>query len=150
MGFFADQHLYAGSLKPTSTTDIPHSCTINFSKLEGQYVAGARPHVQPFDGMVDSDPTFEQMCRVVCVQGKRPLLEDEWKRDVIINIPCLKDICDLISECWSTNIDCRHTALRMKRKIRDTLLKYQMNIYQNSDLFKRDTRLPNAKGISSV
>lgn len=39
--------------------------------------------MQPFDGMVDPDPSFEQMRKLVCVEGKRPLLEDAWIRDVI-------------------------------------------------------------------
>ncbi|CAG9535673.1 unnamed protein product [Cercopithifilaria johnstoni] len=79
----------------------------------------ARPPMQPFDGMVDPDPSFEQMRRLVCFEGKRPLLEDAWIRD-----PCLKEICELINECWSASIDCRHTALRVKRKIKDTILKH--------------------------
>uniref|UniRef100_A0A1I7VJM5 Serine-threonine/tyrosine-protein kinase catalytic domain-containing protein n=1 Tax=Loa loa TaxID=7209 RepID=A0A1I7VJM5_LOALO len=58
--------------------------------------------MQPFDGMVDPDPSFEQMRR----------------------LPCLKEICELIGECWSASIDCRHTALRVKRKIKDTILKH--------------------------
>uniref|UniRef100_A0A158Q8S6 receptor protein serine/threonine kinase n=1 Tax=Elaeophora elaphi TaxID=1147741 RepID=A0A158Q8S6_9BILA len=79
----------------------------------------ARPPMQPFDGMVDPDPSFEQMRRLVCLEGKRPLLEDAWIRD-----PCLKEICELINECWSASIDCRHTALRVKRKIKDMILKH--------------------------
>lgn len=39
--------------------------------------------MQPFDGMVDPDPSFEQMRKLVCLEGKRPLLEDAWTRDVI-------------------------------------------------------------------
>lgn len=51
----------------------------------------ARPPMQPFDGMVDPDPSFEQMRRLVCFEGKRPLLEDAWIRDVISFAVFLKD-----------------------------------------------------------
>ncbi|VDK64903.1 unnamed protein product [Onchocerca ochengi] len=101
----------------------------------------ARPPMQPFDGMVDPDPSFEQMRKLVCVEGKRPLLEDAWIRD-----PCLKEICELISECWSASIDCRHTALRVKRKIKDTVLKHKgLGGLQTSESTKQDC---SAKALS--
>uniref|UniRef100_A0A915PZE8 receptor protein serine/threonine kinase n=1 Tax=Setaria digitata TaxID=48799 RepID=A0A915PZE8_9BILA len=101
-----------------STNVVDHQ-SMRYIALNHLQSLKARPPMQPFDGMVDPDPSFEQMRRLVCFEGKRPLLEDAWIRD-----PCLKEICELISECWSASIDCRHTALRVKRKIKDTILKH--------------------------
>ncbi|VDK20705.1 unnamed protein product [Anisakis simplex] len=80
----------------------------------------ARPPVQPFEDLVDSDPSFDQMRHIVCLRKERPLLEESWRKDAY-----LKDICELMTECWSDNINCRHTALRIKRKIFDVLKKHQ-------------------------
>ncbi|VDK87752.1 unnamed protein product [Litomosoides sigmodontis] len=109
---------------------VNHQCISNNSMS-----LKARPPMQPFDGMVDPDPSFEQMRRLVCFEGKRPLLEDAWIRD-----PCLKQICELVNECWSAKIDCRHTALRVKRKIKDTILKHNgLGGAQTSGCNKQDS-----------
>lgn len=82
--------------------------------------ATTRPPVQPFDGLIGLDPSFDQMQELVCTKKERPALEDSWKKD-----PFLKDVCDLMVECWSEVIDCRHTALRIKRALSETLRKYE-------------------------
>ncbi|VDN00998.1 unnamed protein product [Thelazia callipaeda] len=93
--------------------DVPKYFCLSNNIVDQQNVSDnslsliTRPPIQPFDGMVDPDPSFEQMHRIVCMQGKRPPLEDAWINDI-----CLKEICELIAECWSSNIECRHTALR--------------------------------------
>uniref|UniRef100_F1KXX2 receptor protein serine/threonine kinase n=1 Tax=Ascaris suum TaxID=6253 RepID=F1KXX2_ASCSU len=97
----------------------------------------ARPAVQPFEGMVDSDPSFEQMRRLVCVHKQRPLLEESWMKD-----PYLKDICDLMTECWSDNINCRHTALRMKRKIMEVLTEHNKMARSPTSLMVRSDTAP--------
>lgn len=38
----------------------------------------ARPYEPPFEGMVESDPTFEEMKKIVCEEKRRPPLEHRW------------------------------------------------------------------------
>uniref|UniRef100_A0A1I8EXC3 receptor protein serine/threonine kinase n=1 Tax=Wuchereria bancrofti TaxID=6293 RepID=A0A1I8EXC3_WUCBA len=135
-GFIANPDIFTYVSNVSSSVMVDHqSISDNSMSLK------ARPPMQPFDGMVDPDPSFEQMRRLVCFEGKRPLLEDAWMRD-----PCLKEICELIEECWSASIDCRHTALRVKRKIKDTVLKHNgLGGAQTSGSSKQDC---SAKALS--
>uniref|UniRef100_A0A1I7X857 Receptor protein serine/threonine kinase n=1 Tax=Heterorhabditis bacteriophora TaxID=37862 RepID=A0A1I7X857_HETBA len=38
----------------------------------------AKPYVSPFEGMVNSDPSFDDMRVVVCEKRKRPPIEESW------------------------------------------------------------------------
>lgn len=135
-GFIANPDIF------TYVTNVSSSVVVDHQSISDNSMSlKARPPMQPFDGMVDPDPSFEQMRRLVCFEGKRPLLEDAWMRD-----PCLKEICELIEECWSASIDCRHTALRVKRKIKDTVLKHNgLGGAQTSGSSKQDC---SAKALS--
>ncbi|VDP11304.1 unnamed protein product [Onchocerca flexuosa] len=105
-------------------TNVSSNVVDHQSISENSMPLKARPPMQPFDGMVDPDPSFEQMRR----------------------LPCLKEICELISECWNASIDCRHTALRVKRKIKDTVLKHKgLGGSQTSGSTKQDC---SAKSLS--
>uniref|UniRef100_A0A1I7VIL7 receptor protein serine/threonine kinase n=1 Tax=Loa loa TaxID=7209 RepID=A0A1I7VIL7_LOALO len=70
-------------------TNVSSSVVDHQSISENSMSLKARPPMQPFDGMVDPDPSFEQMRRLVCLEGKRPLLEDAWIRDVISFESCI-------------------------------------------------------------
>uniref|UniRef100_A0A183C3J0 receptor protein serine/threonine kinase n=1 Tax=Globodera pallida TaxID=36090 RepID=A0A183C3J0_GLOPA len=73
-----------------------------------------REHALPYRGMVDNDPSFEQMRQIVCVQKLRPPMESEWT-DCANAL--MSSLCLLITECWSEQPRSRHTALKVKKEL---------------------------------
>lgn len=68
----------------------------------------------PFHDIVPSDPSFEDMRKVVCVDQQRPNLPNRWASD-----PTLSGLANLMRECWHQNPGGRLPVLRIKK----TLLK---------------------------
>lgn len=66
----------------------------------------------PYYECVQSDPSFEEVKRVVCTENRRPQIPDRWKAD-----DYLKVIVKVMGECWSGNPAARLTALRVKKTI---------------------------------
>lgn len=66
----------------------------------------------PFYDMVPSDPTIEDMRKVVYVEQQRPHVPDTWLRN-----PLLKSLARIMRECWYANAAARLTALRIKKTI---------------------------------
>ncbi|ESN96502.1 hypothetical protein HELRODRAFT_107560 [Helobdella robusta] len=66
----------------------------------------------PYNNMVPSDPTLDEMLFVVCTSGFRPAIPKRWKTDTI-----LKAISSLIGECWSYKPDGRLSMLRIKKSL---------------------------------
>ena len=44
---------------------------------------GVEDYALPFHEMVAPDPGFEDMHKVVCVDGFRPLIEERWEEDKV-------------------------------------------------------------------
>ena len=44
---------------------------------------GVEDYALPFHEMVTPDPGFEDMHKVVCVDGFRPLIEERWEEDKV-------------------------------------------------------------------
>jgi len=65
-----------------------------------------------FFDMVPSDPSFEDMRKVVCVDQYRPAIPNRWDSD-----PILSGICQLMKECWHQNPNVRLPALRLKKSL---------------------------------
>ncbi|VDM47999.1 unnamed protein product [Toxocara canis] len=70
------------ALRRNASSGVSEGCR----HIDDSLSVKARPPVQPFEGMVDSDPSFEQMRRLVCVRKQRPLLEESWMKDVCLHI----------------------------------------------------------------
>nr|CAI5864549.1 unnamed protein product [Callosobruchus analis] len=68
----------------------------------------------PFYDSVPSDPSFEDMRKVVCLDQRRPALPNRWASDAL-----LSGLGKLMRECWHQNPNVRLPALRVKK----TLLK---------------------------
>ncbi|XP_071212024.1 activin receptor type-1-like isoform X1 [Salvelinus alpinus] len=66
----------------------------------------------PFHDAVPSDPSFEDMKKVVCVDQQRPNIPNRWFSD-----PTLTSIAKLMKECWYQNPSARLTALRIKKTL---------------------------------
>ncbi|CAI5442199.1 unnamed protein product [Caenorhabditis angaria] len=74
----------------------------------------AKPYMPPFDGVVEFDPSFEQMLDVVCVKGLRPPIENEWVKG---NNIALCQLSQLMRDSWHMNPHYRHTALKLKKEL---------------------------------
>ncbi|XP_061592133.1 serine/threonine-protein kinase receptor R3 [Cololabis saira] len=83
----------------------------------------------PFFDLVPSDPSFEEMKKVVCVGQQRPSLHNR-----LHSHPILSAIVKIMKECWYQNPTARLTALR----VRKTLSKLDVDSDFNIDKLKRD------------
>lgn len=90
----------------------------------------------PFFDVVPSDPSFEDMRKVVCVDQQRPSLPNRWASDVVststpyiycfiyyISWQLLSGMAKLMRESWHQNPNVRLPALRIKK----TLVKLASN-----------------------
>ncbi|VDI64999.1 activin receptor type-1-like isoform X1 [Mytilus galloprovincialis] len=66
----------------------------------------------PFWDVVPSDPSFEDMKKVVVIDQQRPAIPNRWSYD-----PTLKQMTILIRECWAQNPKSRLTMLRVKKTL---------------------------------
>ncbi|XP_057674145.1 bone morphogenetic protein receptor, type IBb [Corythoichthys intestinalis] len=69
-------------------------------------------HQLPYYDLVVSDPTYDDMRKVVCVQQQRPAFANRWASD-----ECLHQVAKLMSECWVHKPAARLTALRVKKTL---------------------------------
>ncbi|KAG5869009.1 hypothetical protein JTB14_019947 [Gonioctena quinquepunctata] len=74
----------------------------------------AEDYKPPFFDVVPSDPSFEDMRKLVCVDQHRPSLPNRWVNDIL-----LSGMAKLMRESWHQNPNVRLPALRIKK----TLLK---------------------------
>lgn len=65
-----------------------------------------------YHDVVSSDPSFEEMRQVVCVNNYRPLIPKSWYLD-----PLFIGMSQIMSECWHKNPAVRLTAFRIKKSI---------------------------------
>jgi len=66
----------------------------------------------PYYDMVPSDPTIEDMKKVVCTDKQRPAIPNRWQ-----SCEALRIVSKLMKECWYHNAAARLTALRIKKTI---------------------------------
>ncbi|XP_073975950.1 TGF-beta receptor type-1 babo isoform X1 [Rhodnius prolixus] len=66
----------------------------------------------PFFDMVPSDPTIDEMRRVVCIDRKRPSVPNRWHSS-----HALQAMSRVMKECWYHNAAARLTALRIKKTL---------------------------------
>ncbi|XP_076373575.1 TGF-beta receptor type-1-like isoform X2 [Tachypleus tridentatus] len=66
----------------------------------------------PYNDLVPSDPTIEEMRKVVCLDRQRPPIPNRWQTCEVLQI-----ISRVIKECWYHNPAARLTALRIKKTI---------------------------------
>ncbi|XP_055607241.1 activin receptor type-1 isoform X2 [Uranotaenia lowii] len=74
----------------------------------------AEDYKVPYYDCVTSDPSFEEMRKVVCGDNYRPSIPNRWVSDTL-----LSGMSKLMRECWHANSNVRLPALRIKK----TLLK---------------------------
>ncbi|KAJ8673075.1 hypothetical protein QAD02_004336 [Eretmocerus hayati] len=66
----------------------------------------------PFYDLVPSDPTIEEMRKVVCTDRQRPSIPNRW-----MSIDALHLMSKVMKECWYHNAAARLTALRIKKSL---------------------------------
>ncbi|XP_061413180.1 TGF-beta receptor type-1-like isoform X1 [Lethenteron reissneri] len=66
----------------------------------------------PYYDMVPSDPSIEEMRRVVCEQKQRPNIPNRWQ-----SCEALRVMAKIMRECWYANGAARLTALRIKKTL---------------------------------
>ncbi|XP_026272408.1 TGF-beta receptor type-1 isoform X3 [Frankliniella occidentalis] len=66
----------------------------------------------PFYDMVPSDPTIEEMRKVVCLDGQRPSIPNRWQA-----CEALSGMSKVMKECWYQSAAARLTALRVKKTL---------------------------------
>ncbi|KAE8747499.1 hypothetical protein FOCC_FOCC005830 [Frankliniella occidentalis] len=81
----------------------------------------AEDYLPPFGGLVPSDPSFEDMKKVVCSDGQRPTIPNRWLCD-----ETLTGMAKLMKECWHHKSHVRLSSLRVKK----TLAKLAQSDYQ--------------------
>ncbi|GFQ92803.1 hypothetical protein TNCT_392951 [Trichonephila clavata] len=72
----------------------------------------AEDYRPPFHDCVPSDPSFEDMRKVVCVDQQRPAIPNRWSSDVTLSA-----MSKLMKECWHHNPSARLTSLRVKKSL---------------------------------
>lgn len=75
------------------------------------------PYMQPYDGVVSSDPSFDDMHGVVCLQHIRPSIEKRWRDEEILHV-----MSKIMVECWHPKAKARLTAMRIKKTINKVLV----------------------------
>ncbi|KAJ8352261.1 hypothetical protein SKAU_G00237370 [Synaphobranchus kaupii] len=66
----------------------------------------------PYYDMVPSDPSVEDMKKVVCDQKLRPNIPNQWQ-----SYEALRVMGKIMRECWYANAAARLTALRIKKTV---------------------------------
>ncbi|XP_055520572.1 LOW QUALITY PROTEIN: activin receptor type-1-like [Leucoraja erinacea] len=66
----------------------------------------------PFYDVVPTDPSFEDMRKVICTDQQRPNIPNRWFSD-----PILSSLAKLMKESWHQNPSARLTALRIKKNL---------------------------------
>ncbi|CDW54011.1 bone morphogenetic protein receptor type 1B [Trichuris trichiura] len=68
------------------------------------------PYKVPYEDLVPSDPSFDEMRRLVCIEGHRPPVSPSWAFDEVLSA-----FGRLIVECWHQQPTARLSALRVKK-----------------------------------
>ncbi|GFT17834.1 hypothetical protein NPIL_150671 [Nephila pilipes] len=66
----------------------------------------------PYFDMVPSDPSIEEMRKVICDGKARPPCQNRWQ-----SVECLRVMSKIMKECWYQNAAARLTALRIKKTL---------------------------------
>lgn len=72
----------------------------------------AEEYKVPYYDCVPSDPSFEEMRKVVCGDNFRPSIPNRWASD-----PLLNGMAKAMKECWHHNPNVRLPALRIKKSL---------------------------------
>jgi hypothetical protein len=83
-GAFASRYRPSMNVNNTQTT-LNSNVSFNLISQKVFQTIEARPHSLPYQSWVEIDPSFDQMRQLVCVQQKRPELDEEWTNGSNVN-----------------------------------------------------------------
>ncbi|XP_021434837.2 activin receptor type-1C [Oncorhynchus mykiss] len=108
-----DDTINIGSFESFKRADI-YSLGLVFWELARRCsIRGLQEDFQvPYYDMVPSDPSVEDMRKIVCDQKLRPNIPNQWQ-----SCEALRVIGKLMRECWYANAAARLTALRVKKTV---------------------------------
>ncbi|TRY61300.1 hypothetical protein TCAL_16255 [Tigriopus californicus] len=72
----------------------------------------ADSYALPYHQDVGPDPSFDEMRKVVCLDQRRPLVNERWSSD-----PITHGIARMMQECWYEDPNARPSSLRLKKSI---------------------------------
>ena len=85
--------------------------------------AAKTPFKLPYSDVVGSDPSLEDMRKVVCEDNLRPNIPNSWSTD-----PLLSEMSTIMEECWYESASARLTAIRVKKNLDLLQTKYRKMI----------------------
>ncbi|VDK71075.1 unnamed protein product [Litomosoides sigmodontis] len=71
-----------------------------------------RPFELPYFDCVGRDPTMDEMKLCVCVQKRRPTIQEHWIGDKIMG-----GVLQMMQECWTGSPVCRLTAMNVRKAV---------------------------------
>ena len=81
------------------------------------------PFRLPYSEFVGSDPSIEDMRKVVCEDNLRPNIPNSWSTDTV-----LSEMTRIMQECWYESAAARLTAIRVKKNADILQAKYRKRI----------------------
>eukprot|EP00095_Tigriopus_kingsejongensis_P003156 maker-scaffold791_size96783-snap-gene-0.30 protein:Tk03156 transcript:maker-scaffold791_size96783-snap-gene-0.30-mRNA-1 annotation:"activin receptor type-1" len=92
----------------------------------------ADAYALPYFQDVNPDPSFEEMRKVVCIDQRRPQVDERWSLD-----PITHGMAKLMQECWFDDPSARPSSLRLKKSIGSLLLNgSRMSQYNQGSPYK--------------
>lgn len=87
--------------------------------LNSEFAIMCEAYEAPYQNYLPSDPTAEEMRRVVCVAKVRPPISPRWSK-----FAAMRDYVYLMTECWYEKPQSRLSALRVRKSLSDVAQKY--------------------------
>ncbi|EJW83205.1 TKL/STKR/TYPE1 protein kinase [Wuchereria bancrofti] len=72
----------------------------------------SRPFELPYFDCVGRDPTMEEMKLCVCIQKRRPTVQEHWIGDKVMG-----GVLQIMQECWTESPVCRLTAMNVRKAV---------------------------------
>ncbi|XP_025101817.1 activin receptor type-1-like [Pomacea canaliculata] len=96
------------------------------ARRSGEYAEEYKP---PFYECVSSDPSFEDMKKVVVIDQTRPVIPNRWSSDLLMS-----QMSKLMKECWAQNPKARLPILRVKKTLFQLLNSWQLQRKEDRNL----------------
>nr|KAG5714922.1 hypothetical protein BaRGS_000410 [Batillaria attramentaria] len=96
------------------------------ARRTGEYAEEYKP---PFYECVPSDPSFEDMLKVIVVDQTRPVIPNRWSSDMVMN-----QMTKVMKECWAQNPKARLPILRVKKTLYQLLNTVQLQRKEEKSL----------------
>ena len=118
-----DQSIKSDRFESFKQADIYSFALVMWESCQRAAIVGEPEEYQsPYQEFVSSDPSVEEMRKIVTLEGLRPTIPELWY--TLKGGRCIPDMAlmaDLISQSWNQKPESRLTALNIKQKLKDLL-----------------------------